>query len=139
MIDIENLVYTNIRNAVKAYNSSISVSGSYEPTPSSFPHVSVEETDSYTVASAISNTDRERAADLTYTVNIYTNTATAKTDARKIAAVVNDAFVAMGFNRSMKQEMPNIDRTIYRLILRFQATAWKAYDGEDRHYNITAR
>lgn len=139
MIDIENLVYTNVRNAVKAYDSNISVSGNSPDVPSSFPHVSVDETDNFVAVGAMSTTDREFAANLTYTVNIFTNTATAKTDAKKIADVVDDAFADMGFARSMKQTMPNIDRTIYRLIMRFQATASKAFDGEDGHYNITAR
>lgn len=139
MIDIENLVYTNIRNAVKAFNANISVSGTYADVPSSFPHVSIEETDNASVSSTISTSDREYAANITFTANIYTNTATAKTDAKAIAVVVNDAFTDMGFVRSMKQEMPNIDRTIYRLILRFQATAWKSADGAADHFNITAR
>lgn len=139
MIDVENLIYTNVRTAVKGQFPLTSVSSTYVDVPSSFPHVSVEETDSYVPASAISTTDREYAANLTYTVNIYTNTATAKSNAKAIAAVVNDAFSDMGFVRSMKQEMPNMDRTIYRLIMRFQATAWKSADGEDGHYNITAR
>ena len=139
MIDIENKVYTEVRNAVKVFNSNASVSGTYTDTPSSFPHVSVEETDNASVTSAISTTDREYAANLTYTVNIYTNTKTAKADAKALAAVVSDTFSAMGFSRSMKQELPNIDRTIYRLILRFQATAWRGFDGAEGHYNITAR
>ena len=139
MIDIENLVYTNVRNAVKAFNADIGVSGSYADVPSSLPPVSIEETDNASVPTAISTSDREYAANLTYTANIYTNTATAKSDAKAIAEVVNDAFTEMGFVRSMKQEMPNIDRTIYRLILRFQGTAWKGICGTDGHYNITAR
>lgn len=139
MIDIENKVYTVVRTAVKAFNSDIDLSGTYSDVPPSFPHVSIEETDNAVLVSQSSNTDREYAANLTYTVNIYTNTATAKNDAKAIAAVVNDAFVDMGFARSMKQEMPNIDRTIYRLILRFQGTAWKGFDGESGHYNITQR
>ena len=139
MIDIENKVYTVVRTAVKAYDNAISVSGSYSDVPSAFPHVSIEETDSYVPTGTISTSDREFAAALTYTVNIFTNTATAKQDAKNIAKVVNDAFAEMGFARSMKQEMPNIDRTIYRLILRFQGTAWKGISGIDGHYNITAR
>lgn len=139
MIDIENYVYTTVRNAIKAYNSGIGVSGTYVDIPSKFPHVSIEETDNASLASALSTSDRERAANVTYTVNIYTNTATAKSDAKAIAVVVNNAFTAIGFNRSMKQEMPNIDRTVYRLTMRYQATAWKAFDGVDGHYNITAR
>lgn len=139
MIDIENYVYTQVRNAVKAANSKVSLSSLDIDVPSSMPHVSIEETDNYTPSSTISTSDREYAANVTYTVNIYTNTTTAKTDAKAIAAVVNDTFTGMGFVRSMKQEMPNIDRTIYRLIMRFQGTVWKAFDGEDGHYNITAR
>lgn len=139
MIDIENLVYTNIRNAIKAYNSAIDVQGIHVDVPSTFPHVSIVETDNSADASTISTSDREYSAELTYTVNIYTNTANAKTVARAIANVVNDAFTGIGFVRSMMQVAPNIDRTIYRLILRYQATAWKAYDGADGHYNITSR
>lgn len=140
MIDIENFIYTAIRSALKvAYGDNISISGTYSDNPPAFPHVSIEETDNSVQTETISTSDREYSANLTYTVNIYTNTATAKQDAKDIAAVVNDAFSSCGFARSMKQEMPNIDRTIYRLILRFQATAWKAFDGELNHYNITAR
>lgn len=139
MIDIENKVYTVVRTAVKAYLNEIGVSGSYSDVPSSLPHVSIEETDSYVPTETISTSDREFAAALTYTVNIYTNTATAKQDAKNIAKVVDSAFSEMGFARSMKQEMPNIDRTIYRLILRYQGTAWKGISGIDGHYNITAR
>lgn len=139
MIDIENLVYTTIRNALKAYSTDIDVTGTYVDVPSKFPHVSIQETDNATEPSTISTSDREFSAELTYTVNIYTNTATAKSDAKAIAAVVNDAFTAIGFVRSMKQEAPNIDRTITRYIMRFTATASKAYDGADGHFNITAR
>lgn len=139
MIDIENLVYTNVRTAVKGFKPLASVSGTYTDVPPSFPHVSIEETDNAVLSSTLSTSDREYAANLTYTVNIYTNTATAKSDAKELAAVVNDAFSDMGFVRSMKQEMPNIDRTIYRLILRFQGTVWKGISGEEGHYNITAR
>lgn len=139
MIDIENYVYTQVRNALKTHDSKISVSNDYAAVPSKFPHVSIEETDNASVSGRISTSDREYAANLTYTVTIYTNTALAKTDAKAIAVVVNEAFTDMGFVRSMKQELPNIDRTIYRLILRFNATAWKGFDGVDGHYNITAR
>ena len=139
MIDIENYVYTQVRTAIKSVRPLADVSGTYIDIPSSFPHVSIEETDNASVASTISTSDREYAANVTFTVNIYTNTATAKTDAKEIAAVVNDAFTDLGFVRSMKQEMPNIDRTIYRLILRFQATVWKSADGAADHFNITAR
>ena len=139
MIDVENYIYTQIRNAVKTAFPSASTSSTYNDTPDSFPHVSIEETDSYVPTETISTSDREFAANITYTVNIYTNTEHAKSDAKDLAKTINDAFSALGFSRTMKQEMPNIDRTIYRLILRFQATVWKGFDGVEGHYNISAR
>lgn len=139
MIDVENKVYTNVREAVKAFNSSVNVSGTYTDTPQSFPHISIEEIDNSVITSASSTSDREFAANVTYTVNIYTNTKKAKSDAKALAEVVSDAFTAMGFARSMRQPMPNIDRTIYRLLMRFQGVVWKGFDGVDGHYNISAR
>lgn len=139
MINIEDLVYTNVRAAVKAFNPNVTLSGVYNDNPSTIPHVSVEETNNTNMTSTISTSDREFAAELTYTVNIFTNTATAKSDANDLAVVVSDAFAEMGFARSMKQRMPNIDRTIYRITMRFNAIASKAFDGEEGHYNITAR
>lgn len=139
MVNIENLVYTKVRTAVKAFNPNITLSGVYNDVPSTIPHVSIEETNNANVTSAIDTSNREFAAELTYTVNIFTNTATAKSDANAIAEVVSDVFADLGFARSMKQRMPNIDRTIYRLTMRFVAVASKAYDGVEGHYNITAR
>lgn len=139
MINIENAVFTKVREAVKAFNPNITMSGIEDDSPSTIPHVAIEETNNASVTNTISTSDREYAAELTYTVNIFTNTATAKSDANAIAEVVSDAFAALGFARSMKQRMPNIDRTIYRLTMRFNATAWKAFDGVDGHYNITSR
>ena len=137
MIDIEPRVYTTIRSALKEEFPNINITGKYTDSPAKFPHVSIEETNNAVDASYSSTSDREYAANVTYTVNIYTNTETAKADAKNIAKIVNDTFSVLGFARSLSQPLPNIDRTIYRYTMRFTALVSKAYDGEEGHYNTT--
>jgi hypothetical protein len=82
---------------------------------------------------------REFAANQTFTANVYTNTQTAKTDAKALADIVDRVMQNPGFRRSQMLNTPNIDRTIYRLTLRFVGIVSLGYDGEESHYKITAR
>lgn len=139
MIDVENYVYTQVRNAIKAEYPSASVSGEYIENPARFPHVSLEMTDSSTDAASMTAQTREFAANQTFTANVYTNTQTAKTDAKALADIVDRVMQNLGFRRSQMLNTPNIDRTIYRLTLRFVGIVSLGYDGEESHYKITAR
>jgi len=135
MIDIEPRVYTTVRGALKSAFPGIDVTGRYTENPAKFPHVSIVETNNVNSSRNASTSDHEFAANVTYTVNVYTNTEAAKSDAKDIAKVVSDSFLTMGFVRTMSQPMPNINRTIYRQTLRFTALVSKAFDGIDGHYN----
>ena len=139
MIDIENYVYTQVRNAVKAAYPNTSLSGEYIENPSVIPHISVEMSDNVTHVDSMSANNREFAAEQTFTVNIYTNTQTAKTDAKKLLVIVDGVLSGMGFRRSMYLNTPNIDQTIYRLTLRYTGLVATAYDEAQGHYNIIAR
>ena len=139
MIDIESYVYTQVRNAVKAVYPNASLSGEYVENPSSFPHVCVEMSDNVTHVDSMTATKREFAAEQTFTVNIYTNTQTAKTDAKKLLTIVDGVLSGMGFRRAMYLQTPNIEHTIYRLTLRYTGLVATAYDEAQGHYNIIAR
>lgn len=139
MIDVENYVYTQVRNAVLAAFSNTDVSSEYTETPAAFPHVCLEMTDNTVISSFMTAEKREFATEQTFTANIFTNTATAKTDAKKLAEIVDRTMSGMGFRRSMYLRTPNIDRTIYRLTLRYTGIVSTAYDEAAGHYNITAR
>ena len=138
MNDIESYVYTEVRKAVKDAFVNADVSSEYVENPAKFPHVCLEMTNSSVLSSHIVANNREFATSQTYTANIFTNTATAKSDAKAIAEVVDATMRDMGFRRALYLRTPNIDRTIYRLTLRYEGIVSQAYDGADKHFNVTA-
>lgn len=139
MIDVENYVYTQVRNAILAAFPNTDVSSEYTENPAAFPHVCLEMTDSTVNAEYMTASNREFATDQTFTANIFSNTATAKTDAKKLAEIVDGVMSGIGFRRSMYLRTPNIDRTIYRLTLRFTGTVSIGYNEAPGHFNVTAR
>ena len=138
MIDIESYIYTQVRNAVLASFTNADVSSEYVENPAKFPHICLEMEDDSVMAEYLTAQNREFASLQTFTANIYTNTPTAKSDAKAIAQVVDNAMQGLGFRRALYMRTPNIDRTIYRLTLRYEGIVSQAYDGQAGHFNITA-
>ena len=118
MIDCENEVYTRIATALRAAHPGIDVSGVLENHPAAFPHVSVEMTDNKEIRSA----DGHEREEVTFTVNIFSTAPTGKkTEAKKIAKTVDEAFRKINGRRLMLSRTPNEDDpTIYRITGQFQ-------------------
>ena len=122
MIDIENKVYTTVANAVWTSYPSMSVSGSYTEIPSSFPFVSIVEVGNTTYRPSQDNQLLEHHARLLYEINVYSDkTDTRKATAKSIAAIIDTAMQNMKFTRVYMQPTPNVDTSIYRIVLRYEA------------------
>ena len=139
MIDIESYVFTTVRNALLAVYDKIDISSEYNPNPASFPHVCIEMSSNVTHAPSMTAEQREFASDQTFTINIFTITSTRKSDAKAIAAVVDESLSRLGFRRAMYLNTPNEDRNIYRLTLRYNGIVSIGYDGGENHFKITSR
>ena len=64
----------------------------------------------------------EHHAEVQYAVNVYSNKQTgAKLEAKAIMNIADNAMQGMKFWRTMTRQVPNVDRTIYRLIARYRA------------------
>lgn len=128
MIDIESDVYDYAENALKAAHSSVYVSGEYVPAPPEFPAVSIVEMDNRVYERA-RTLNIENAARVTFECNVYSNkAANKKSEAKAIAATLDDAFAAIGFTRTFKNPVPNMnDATIYRIVLRYEAIVDKDF------------
>lgn len=123
MIDVENLVIDTVSKAIKAsaYSTALVVSD-YTDMPSSFPCVSVIESDNSTYRRTQDNDLKEHHTRVMYEVNVYSNkTSGAKTEAKKILEIVDSSFQNMKFTRTFKQPIPNADKTIYRILARYEA------------------
>lgn len=122
MIDIENKVLSVVREAVLAQYPTASVYGEYVEVPASFPCVTVTEDTNYTYVYTKDEQLAEHHAEVQYAVNVYSNKQTgAKLEAKAIMNIADNAMQSMKFWRTMTRQIPNVDRTIYRLIARYRA------------------
>lgn len=122
MIDIENKVLSVVREAVLAQYPTASVYGEYVEVPASFPCVTVTEDTNYTYVYTKDEQLAEHHAEVQYAINVYSNKQTgAKLEAKAIINIADNAMQSMKFWRTMTRQVPNVDRTIYRLIARYRA------------------
>ena len=142
MIDVENLVIDTISKAIKAsaYSSALVVSD-YTDSPSKFPCVSVIESDNYTYRRTQDNDLKEHHTNVMYEVNVYSNkTSGSKSEAKAIMEVVDTAFQNIKFTRTVKQAIPNKDKSIYRIVARYEAVIGEGFaDGQNTVYQVYRR
>lgn len=126
MINIENQIVTKVYNElVKSYKS-IEVSSEEDRVPTSFPFVSIMESDNYSYKSTITSSCNENHAVVTYEVNVYSNkTSGKKTQAKKIMSIVDDVLLNLGFSRSTMNPVSLNDATICRYVARYSAIVGK--------------
>ena len=141
MIDIENKGRSVVREAVLAAYPTASVYGEYIDVPASFPCVTVTEDTNYTYVYSKDDSVAEHHADVQYAINVYSNKESgAKLEARAIMRIADDAMQSMKFWRTMTRQVPNVDRSIYRMIARYHAIVGEPKQvGNDLVYQIYQR
>ena len=126
MIDIENDVFTAVASALRTAFPGIFVAGEYVRQPPSFPTVTVIENGN-SVTQRYRTLNIENAASVMFEVNVYSNKPDGKkSEAKAIAAVIDDVFSGIGFTRTMKNQVANLnDASIYRIVCRYEAVVDK--------------
>lgn len=121
MIDCENEVYTRIARVLRDKFPGINIAGEYVNAPSSFPHVSITQSDNSVVSEQM--TGSAEMAQVMFEINIYSNKADGrKTECKAIAKVIDDVMFKMNFKRMALTPIPNMeDATIYRIVARYRA------------------
>lgn len=120
MIDCENEVYTRIARVLRDKFPGINIAGEYVNAPSSFPHVSITQSDNFVVSEQM--TGSAEMAQVMFEINIYSNKADGrKTECKSIAKVIDDVMFKMNFKRIALTPIPNMeDATIYRIVARYR-------------------
>ena len=142
MIDVENVIFTRLATAIRSAFSGISVYGEYIETPASFPCVTVVEADNRVLESTRDLSGVEHYAKVMYEINVYTNDANGKkAKAKEISNVIDNVMSGLLFTRTFRGQTPNIDRTIYRITLRYEAVVREGIemDGKIVHQMRTTR
>ena len=122
MIDLENDVFTAVANVLRAAHPGIYVTGEEVPAEAKLPAVSIVEADNR-IATRYRTTNIENAVSVMWEVNVYSNKVSGKkSEAKAIAATLDEKFAEMGFTRTMKNQVPNFNDTrIYRIVCRYEA------------------
>ena len=137
MIDVENIIFTNVATAVRAAFSGISVYGEYVEAPAAFPCVTIVEADNAVYERTRDLDGIEHHAAIMYEVNVYTNDAQAKkTKAKAIANAIDNAMSGMQFTRTFRGQTPNVDRSIYRITMRYQAVVREGVEKNGTIYHV---
>jgi len=120
MIDCENEVYTRVATVLREKFPGIDIAGDYVKAPSSFPHVSITQSDNAVISGRM--TGSAEMAQVMFEVNVYSNKAEGKkTECKTIMNEIDKTLFAMNFKRLALTPVPNMeDATIYRLVARYR-------------------
>lgn len=132
MISPENTVFTLISTALRERFEEIYVAGEYVSQPPQFPAVFIEEANNTTDRRTLDSGYTEQFANLTYTVDVFSNRARGKkAECRAIANFIDNIFVNQLRHRRVNLiPAPNLnDSTIYRMRGTYESTVRK--DGND--------
>lgn len=122
MIDCENEVYTRLAKVLREKFPKIDIASEYVKSPSSFPHVSITQSDSYVPTELQDSGMKENMAVVMFEINVYSNkTEGKKTECKKIVRTIDDELYSMNFRRTAMTPVPNLeDATIYRITARYR-------------------
>lgn len=137
MIDVENIIYTRLADALRGEFSGISIYGEFVEVPASFPCVTIVEADNKVYEPTRDLDGVEHHAQVMYEINIYTNDSQGKkSKAKEIANFVDDLMSGMLFTRTFRGQTPNIDRTIYRITMRYRGIVREAVEKDGTLYHV---
>ena len=130
MINIENRIYTILKETIPGVNTS----SVYVEAPSEFPHVSIIEEDQALYTQSSDSDNIENHVRVVYGINVYTMNN--KAEAKNIIQTLDSELMELGFTRDMLQQIPNEQRGIYRMYGRYEAIVSTARDvnGVDTYF-----
>ncbi len=123
MIDIENIIFTVINDAIKEKYGAGTVTLSSEdlPVKATFPYVYITEADNYTKYETLDSSMRENHANVMYEVKVYTHNDGKRELAKAIFRLISDTFLRKGFLRKTTLKSTYNDGAIFCVLGRFEA------------------
>ena len=127
MIDIESEVFNAVSEKVREQYPEVFMTGEYVKSPSSFPCVSLIETDNQIYRNTRTSGCIENHAQVVYEVNVYSNKQRGKkAECKEILGFIDRQLEALGFTRTLMAPVPNeVDATVYRMVARYRAIVSK--------------
>lgn len=123
MTQIENEIFTELKNLLTTEYSGIFVTGEYTPTPDKFPCVFIEESDNYTIS--LDGSNKGEVSGVMFEINVFSNLQHGrKSECKKIMNTLDEHMTLRGFTRTMCRPVQNIDPAVYRMVARYTASLY---------------
>ena len=142
MISIENFIVNKVNTAVAALKTTypkLRVVSDYIETSETFPLITVVESDNYSHLATQDAALVDHAVNVSFEVNIFANDKKKKSTAKAIAAVVDAEMLNNLFTRTFMGQVPNVDRTVFRITMRYTAVVWPVVNGNNITYQMYRR
>ena len=142
MISIENMIVDKINTGIASLKTTypkLRVVSDYIETSETFPLISVVESDNYSHIATQDEATEDHAVNVSYEINVFANDKNKKSTAKSIAAAVDSVMISNLFTRTFMGKTPNLDRTIYRITMRYTAVVWPVVDGNNTIYQMYRR
>lgn len=142
MISIENLIVSKVNTAVASLKTTypkLRVVSDYIETSETFPLITVVESDNTTHLATQDSALEDHAVNVSYEINIFANDKKKKSTAKTIAAVVDAEMLNNLFTRTFMGQVPNVDRTVFRITMRYTAVVWPVVNGNNITYQMYRR
>lgn len=120
MIDVENLVFDTVFNAVHNVHTNLHVSKGFIEETATFPSIVVRETNNVPLARTNTDICAENYSTLTYQIEVYSDKAgEQRSECRDLLKLVDGIMQGMKFKRTYMSEPFNMKRTIFRQYARY--------------------
>ena len=123
MIDFMNEIFTAVAVPVREAHPGVSMTGEYTRKPSSFPAVTLDETENVIVDALEDSSNEETYSGLRYRLQVFSNkTSGKKAEARAIFATADGILRRLGLRRVGYTATPEIyESTIYSITAIYEA------------------
>lgn len=128
IIDVESVVFSTVATVVRAQYSDVFMTGEAVAAPPKFPCVTLVEMNNSTYARTLDSSASENHAQLMYQIEIFSNLSVGKkSQCKAIVALIDTEMQKLGFVRigNSPMDVPNSDRTIYRMVARYRGVISK--------------
>lgn len=136
----ENKVFdeikTDLSNTFSNEFSDLSVYSEYVETPATFPCVSFFMRNDIDYQNANTIDSVGHTVDVTFEANIYANGTLKKTNAKRIAKTINTTMNRLGINRTFFNQIPNMDRSIFRITIRWNCKVKQLNETENINFFV---
>jgi len=129
VIDIENLVFDTVYNALHALYPNANITGGYDEEKAIYPSVIVRQTNNVPLQSMNTDASAENYTRITYEIEVVSNREnTARSECKEILIAADSIMQNMKFRRIHMNRPVNTDRTVYRQYARYEVIAGKPYE-----------